>query len=106
MSDTLLFLKYVAVMASVTYAVRAVPLVLCKNKIQNTFIKSFLYYVPYAVLGAMTFPSIFYATSSVITAAAGCITALVLAWFEKGLLTVAACASFAVLCAEIVMRFL
>ena len=57
--------------------------------------------MPYAVLGAMTFPSIFYATSSVITAAAGCITALVLAWFEKGLLTVAACASFAVLCAEL-----
>ena len=104
MSDTVLFLKYVAVMASVTYAIRALPLVLCKKKIENVFVKSFLYYVPYAVLGAMTFPAVFYATSNFVTAAAGCITAFILAWFEKSLLTVAACASLAVLCAELVLK--
>ncbi|NLK46517.1 MAG: AzlD domain-containing protein [Treponema sp.] len=106
MNDVVLFLKYTAVMASVTYAVRAVPLILCKKKIENLFIKSFLYYVPYAVLGAMTFPAIFFATSNFITALAGCITALIFAWFEKSLLTVAVCASFAVLCAEALLYFL
>ena len=106
MSDTVLFLKYVAVMAAVTYAIRAVPLVLCKKKIENVFVKSFLYYVPYAVLGAMTFPAVFYATSNIVTAVAGCVTAFILAWFEKSLLTVAACASLAVLCAELVLKFI
>lgn len=105
MNDTILFLKYLAVMALVTYAIRALPLVLCKKKIENVFIKSFLYYVPYAVLGAMTFPAIFYATSNIITAAAGCITALILAWFERSLLTVAACASLAVLLAELLLYY-
>lgn len=105
MNDTILFLKYLAVMAAVTYAIRAVPLVLCKKKIENVFIKSFLYYVPYAVLGAMTFPAIFYATSDIITAAAGCVTALILAWFERSLLTVAACASLAVLAAELLLYY-
>lgn len=106
MNDTVLFLKYVAVMAAVTYAVRVVPLVLFKKKIENVFVKSFLYYVPYAVLGAMTFPAIFYATPNFLAAAAGCITALVLAWFEKSLLIVAACASLAVLCAELILNFI
>jgi len=105
MNDTILFLKYLAVMAAVTYTIRAVPLVLCKKKIENVFIKSFLYYVPYAVLGAMTFPAIFYATSDIITAAAGCVTALILAWFERSLLTVAACASLAVLAAELLLYY-
>lgn len=95
MNDVVLFFKYLAVMAGVTYAVRMVPLVLCKKKLTNTFVRSFLYYIPYAVLGAMTFPSIFFATSNIASAVAGCVTALVLAWFEKSLLTVAVCAALA-----------
>lgn len=99
-----LFFAYLAIMAGVTYAIRMLPLVLFRKKIKNTFIKSFLYYIPYAVLGAMTFPAIFSSTGNVITATAGCITALILAWFEKSLLTVAACASLAVLVTDLVIR--
>lgn len=106
MTDTMLFLKYLAVMAGVTYLIRMLPLVLIKKKIENVFIKSFLYYIPYAVLGAMTFPAIFSSTGNVITAAAGCLTALILAWFEKSLLTVAACASAAVLAAQLIVNTL
>ena len=95
---------YILVATLVTYAIRVLPLTLIRKPIQNTFIKSFLYYVPYAVLGAMTFPAVFYATSNIVTAAAGCVTAFILAWFEKSLLTVAACASLAVLCAELVLK--
>lgn len=91
--ETISFLKYLAIMAIVTYAIRMLPLVLIKKKITNTFIKSFLYYIPYAVLGAMTFPAIFYSTNGIIPASCGCIVAITLAWFEKSLLTVAAIAS-------------
>ena len=89
------FFKYLAVMAVVTYLIRMVPYVAFRKKITNRFVSSFLYYIPYAVLGAMTFPAIFFSTASLIPAVCGCITALVLAWFEKGLLTVAVCASVA-----------
>ena len=100
------FLKYLAVMAGVTYLIRMVPLVLVKKKIQNCFIRSFLYYVPYAVLGVMTIPSIFYSTDSILSAAAGFVVAVVLAFFEKSLLTVAASSCYAVLIVELIMRYM
>lgn len=105
MTDIKLFFEYLAIMAIVTYCIRMLPLVLCRKKIENTFIKSFLYYIPYAVLGAMTFPAIFSSTGNIWTAIAGCITALVLAWFEKSLLTVAAFASLAVLGTDLLLHF-
>jgi len=90
------FFLYLAVMAGVTYLIRMLPLVLVKKKVENGFIRSFLFYVPYAVLGAMTVPAVFYATSSVFSAAAGLGVALVLALCRKGLLTVAVGATMAV----------
>lgn len=89
------FLEYLAVMAGVTYFIRMLPLVFFRKKISSVFIKSFLFYVPYAVLGAMTFPGIVYSTGSVPTACGGLVVALLLAWKEKSLLTVALCASAA-----------
>ena len=84
------FWIYLLVMAGVTYLVRAVPFVLIRRKIKNRFLISFLYYIPYTVLAAMTFPAIFFCTDSILSAAAGALTALVLAYFDKGLLLVAA----------------
>ena len=71
------------------------------QKITNRFVRSFLSYVPYAVLSAMTFPAIFYSTGSVASAAAGCAAALALAYWNKGLLTVALGAAAAVLLAQL-----
>ena len=79
----------IAVMALVTYLVRVLPMAIFRKKIHNRFVQSFLYYVPYAVLSAMTFPAIFDSTGSRLGAAAGCVAALVLAYFTKGLLLVA-----------------
>ena len=59
------FFRYLFVMAGVTYLVRMLPLVLLRRSIKSPFINTFLYYVPYAVLAAMTIPDIFYSTSSV-----------------------------------------
>ena len=100
------FLPYLAVMALVTYAVRVIPLVLVKKKIENKFILSFLHYMPYAVLSVMTVPAVFYATGNVYSAVVGVVVALVLAFFKRSLLLVAASASAAVLIAELVIRYL
>ena len=78
--DTVLFFIYLAVMAGVTYLIRAIPFVLCKGEVKNVFIRSFLTYVPYAVLGAMTFPAILFSTNGLVSAIAGTIVALVLAF--------------------------
>ncbi len=83
------FFVYLAVMAGVTYAIRTVPLVLFKHQVKSRFFRSFLAYVPYAVLGAMTFPAIFYSTGHLRSAVGGTAVALVLAFCQRGLLTVA-----------------
>ena len=97
---------YIAVMAVVTYLVRMIPFTMFRKKIKSRFFRSFLYYIPYAVLSAMTVPAIFYATSSPISASVGFAAALILAYFGKSLLTVAACSSAAVFIAELIMKLL
>lgn len=95
---------YIVVMAGVTYLIRMLPLALFQKKIESRFIRSFLYYVPYAVLGTMTFPAIFTSTGSVVSAVAGLIAAVLLALREKSLLTVAVCACAVVFITESLLR--
>lgn len=97
------FFFYLLVMAGVTYLVRMLPLVLIKKKIQNRFLLSFLHYIPYTVLSAMTVPAIFYATESPIAAVFGFVVAMILAFFEKGLVTVAALSCVGVLICELIV---
>lgn len=80
---------YVFVMAGVTYLIRMLPFVIFKKKIENRFIRSFLHYIPYAVLAAMTFPAILSATASPLSGAVGLLVALVVAYLEWGLLPTA-----------------
>ena len=94
---------YIAVMAGVTYLIRMLPLTLVQKKIRNRFLRSFLYYVPYACLTAMTFPAILSSTASVVSAAVGLAAAIVLAFRGKGLLVVAVWACAAVVIAESVL---
>ncbi len=86
---------YILVMAGVTYLIRAIPFGFFRKKINSVFLRSFLYYIPYAVLSAMTIPAIFYSTGNLVTAAAGTIIALILAFFELPLIVVALSASLA-----------
>ena len=95
------FYLYLAVTAGVTYLVRALPLVLVKGKIKNRFLLSFLHYIPYAVLSVMTVPAIFYATGDRLSAAAGFLVAVLLALWNRSLLTVAAAACSAVLLTQL-----
>ena len=105
MTEFLFFLPYLLVCAGVTYLVRMLPLVLVKKKITNRFICSFLYYVPYAVLGVMTVPAIFASTTSFWSALAGFAVAVVLAFFERGLLTVAAASCATVFIVELILAY-
>lgn len=100
------FIPYLIVMAGVTYLVRMLPLVLVRKKFENRFVLSFLYYVPYAVLGVMTVPAVFYSTGNILTASVGFAVALVMAYFEKSLIAVAGTACGAVLLCELLMKFL
>lgn len=106
MSDALYLFISVAVMAFVTYLIRMLPLAAFRKKIKNKFVLDFLYYVPYAVLAAMTIPAVFYSSNSVLSAAAGFLVAVVLAFFERGLLTVAVCACGGVFLTELLMKFI
>ncbi|MBQ8183421.1 MAG: AzlD domain-containing protein [Clostridia bacterium] len=100
------FLIYLLVMAGVTYLVRMIPMVLLKKKIKNRFVISFLHYIPYAVLSAMTIPACFYATDSPVTAAVGFIVAVVASLFERSLVQVAALSCLGVLATELIMKFI
>ena len=97
------FFTYLIVMAGVTYLIRVIPFVLVKGEINNKHVKVFLNYVPYAVLSSMTFPAIFYATSSYISAVIGMIAALILAIKNKGLMTVAVVSCIVVYIVEFIM---
>ena len=78
-----------AIMAGITYLIRVLPITILRKKITSVFIKSFLFYVPYAVLAALTFPAIFTATGNVVTSVVGTMIALIFAFFDLGLIVVA-----------------
>lgn len=86
---------YILIMAGVTYLIRMLPLTLIRKEIKNTYVKSFLYYVPYVTLAVMTFPAILSATANVWSAAVGFAVALILAYQRKSLVSVSliSCAS-------------
>ena len=88
-------------MAAVTYAIRVLPLTLIRRKIKNTFLKSFLFYVPYVTLSVMTFPAIIEATHSPVAGAAALIIGIVLAFFGANLFIVAAACCTTVLLLEL-----
>lgn len=100
------FLPYLAVMAGVTYLIRMLPLTVFRREIKSAFVRSFLHYVPYAVLSAMTIPGIFSSTGDVRTAAAGFAVAVVMAWRGRSLLAVAIGACVAVAAAQGLMLLL
>ena len=97
---------YLAVMAGVTYLIRMLPLTLLQRKIRSRWLQSFLYYVPYACLAAMTFPAILTATESPVSAAAALLVAAALALAGRGLVTVAACACVTVFAVERLLALL
>lgn len=97
---------YIAVMAVTTYLIRVIPFAAVRGKIKSRFINSVLYYIPYAVLSAMTFPAIFFATGSVVTSSVGTAIALVMAYFDLPLIVVALSSSAGAFITALIMGLL
>ncbi len=89
MSKELYIFLAILIMAIVTYIPRAIPISFMKHEIKNKYVKSFLFYVPYAVIAALIFPSILYVTDNMIIASIGAFIALVLSFFRQKLIVVA-----------------
>lgn len=97
---------YIFTMALTTYLIRALPLTIFRKPIRSRFLRSFLHYVPYCCLTAMTFPAILSSTASIISGAAALLTAVFLAYRGKSLIVVALSSSAAVLLTEWVLSLL
>ena len=90
---------YIAVMAFVTYLIRMIPFVSFRKKVKSPFLQSLLYYIPYAVLSAMTIPAIFYSTGDFLSASVGTVIAVILSFFDLPLVVVAlSAAASALIC--------
>lgn len=96
---------YIFTMALTTYLIRVIPLTVFRKPIKSVFLKSFLHYVPYACLTAMTFPAILTSTATIFSGAAALIAAVFLAYRGKSLLTVSLAASATVMLVEFVLVF-
>ncbi len=90
-------------MCAVTFAIRVLPITLIRRKITNTFIKSFLYYIPYVTLAVMTFPAIMNATQSPIAGIASMVIGIALAFMGANLFSVTLACCSSVLIIELIM---
>lgn len=97
---------YILTMALTTYLIRVLPLTIFRKPIKSRFLRSFLHYVPYACLTAMTFPAILSSTASIISGAAALIVAVALAYKGKSLIVVALSSSAVVLLTEFFLSIL
>ena len=91
---------YIFTMALTTYLIRMLPLTIFRKPIRSRFLRSFLHYVPYACLTAMTFPAILTSTATILSGAAALVVAVILAYRGRSLLTVSLAASAAVMLTE------
>lgn len=104
--DGMQFALYLIMMAGTTYLIRAVPFVVFRKKIRNPFVLSFLYYAPYAVLGAMTFPGILYATGDFLSAGMGLVVSFFAAWKKAPMIAVAIAGSMTAVTVQLLQLLL
>ena len=95
---------YILTMALTTYLIRVLPLTIFRKPIRSRFLRSFLHYVPYACLTAMTFPAILGSTASILSGAAALLVAILLAYRGISLIVVAVSSSAAVLIVELILK--
>lgn len=95
----------VALMALVTYIPRVLPVTVFRKQMKSRFLRSFLDYTPYAVLGALTFPDVFFSTGHMFSAAGGTAAAVFLGYRGKSLVVVAVAAIAVVYLLEMIAPF-
>ena len=100
------YLLIILTTALVTYLIRALPLTIFKKEIKSKFLNDFFYYIPYTVLGAMTFPAILYSTRNIISAIVALLSACIAGFFKRGLLFTAVVAAVMVYITEIILSMM
>ena len=96
-----------------TYLIRVIPIGFVRKKMENLWIQDFIYYIPFSVLSAMTFPDVLYSTTATgsephisLSAVIATLVALVLAWRKRGLVLVAIVAVLVAIAVEMVLAYL
>ncbi len=97
---------YLLILAGSTYLIRAIPFATVSKKIENRFVNSFLFYIPYTVLAAMTLPAALYETTYVLSAVVGLVVAVLVSLKGKSLTVVAAAACLTVFLTECLIKYL
>lgn len=92
-----------AVMAITTYLIRVTPMALFHRKIENRWFKDFMFYIPFCVLSAMTFPDVIYSTLSLTSGIVATVVALIMSWRKRDLLVVAIGAVTAAVLTELIV---
>lgn len=106
MSKTVYFILALLVTAGITYLIRVLPILFVRKRINNEFLKSFLYYVPHVVLSVLAFPAIFTATGNLASGVVAAVVCIAMAYMRQGLLTCMLGSVAAALLAEIVLMLL
>jgi branched-subunit amino acid transport protein len=83
-------LVYILLAIVFTNLIRVIPMALIKGPIRHRFVRSFLYYVPYATLAVMTFPDMVLTTPTPLPGVIALLAGIVASWFRLGLFPVAA----------------
>ena len=96
----------VAVMALTTYFIRVTPLALFNKKLESQWIKDFMFYIPFCVLSAMTFPDVLFSTKSLTSGIIATIAALLLSWRKMSLVTVALAAVIVAVAVELALPYI
>lgn len=101
--NKLIMVAMVLVMAAITYIIRVVPIAFFRKKIKSPYLNSMIFYLPYAVLSAMTFPAILYSTGNIYTALVGTVVALIASFTKRSLIVVASLSCVAVFISALIL---
>lgn len=97
------YLIALLIMAGVTYLIRLLPILFVRKRINNTFVRSFLHYVPFVVLATIAFPAIMFSTGNFISGLIATLTCVILAYLNKGLIIVSVGGVSAALIVELIL---
>ena len=100
------FLIYLLIMSGSTYLIRAIPFILINKKVKNKFILSFLDYIPYTVLTAMTFPAVMYLTGNIVSGIVGLCVSIIATYKMKNMTIAAILSCISVYLCELIFMFL
>lgn len=103
MPNNLHMVLLVLAMAGITYIIRVLPMAFLRKKIHSRYLLSLLFYIPFAVLSAMTFPYIFYSTGNFYTALVGTVVALIASLTKRSLIVVAILSCVAVFITSLII---